>query len=63
MPCSSMMPLVCGALRKIDRGAGDLTDDGRRNVDIGPLRDSLGFLLRMAQLQTFEQYFTEGSSS
>lgn len=30
-------------------------------VDIGPLRDSLGFLLRMAQLQTFEHYFTEGS--
>jgi len=28
-------------------------------VDVGPLRDSLGFLLRMAQLQTFEHYFTE----
>lgn len=28
-------------------------------VDVGPLRDSLGFLLRIAQLQTYERYFTE----
>lgn len=28
-------------------------------VDVGPLRNSVGFLLRMAQLQTFEEYFTE----
>lgn len=28
-------------------------------VDIGPLGDSLGFMLRMAQLKTFEHYFTE----
>jgi DNA-binding MarR family transcriptional regulator len=28
------------------------------DVDVGPLRNLLGFLLRMAQLQSFEQYFT-----
>ncbi|MGH6924869.1 MAG: MarR family winged helix-turn-helix transcriptional regulator [Propylenella sp.] len=30
-------------------------------VEVGPLGDSLGFLLRMAQLQTFGHYFTEMS--
>jgi DNA-binding MarR family transcriptional regulator len=28
-------------------------------VDLGPLHDSLGFLLRMAQLQIYDHYFTE----
>jgi DNA-binding MarR family transcriptional regulator len=28
-------------------------------VDLGPLSDSLGFLLRMAQLQSFEHFFAE----
>lgn len=31
------------------------------SVDVGPLRSSLGFLLRMAQLQTFDHYFNEMS--
>ncbi len=31
------------------------------DVAVGPLRNSLGFLLRMAQLQVFEHYFIEGS--
>jgi DNA-binding MarR family transcriptional regulator len=29
------------------------------DVDVGPLRNSLGFLLRMAQLRTYEHYFVE----
>ncbi len=33
--------------------------DPVEDVDVGPLRNLLGFLLRMAQLQTFEQYFNE----
>jgi DNA-binding MarR family transcriptional regulator len=28
-------------------------------VDLGPLHDSLGFLLRMAQLRIYDHYFTE----
>ncbi len=28
-------------------------------VDLGPLHNSLGFLLRMAQLQIYDHYFTE----
>lgn len=31
------------------------------DVDVGPLRNSLGFLLRMAQLRTYEHYFAEMS--
>jgi DNA-binding MarR family transcriptional regulator len=34
---------------------GDPVED----VDVGPMRNSLGFLLRMAQLRTYEEYFTE----
>lgn len=33
--------------------------DPVEDVDIGPMRNSIGFLLRMAQLQTFEEYFTD----
>jgi len=33
--------------------------DPVEDVDVGPMRNSLGFLLRMAQLKTFEQYFTD----
>jgi len=33
--------------------------DPVEDVDVGPMRNSLGFLLRMAQLQSFEQYFTD----
>jgi DNA-binding MarR family transcriptional regulator len=36
--------------------ARSLPADG---VDVGPMRDSLGFLLRMAQLQTYGHYFAE----
>jgi DNA-binding MarR family transcriptional regulator len=33
--------------------------DPAEDVDVGPMGSSLGFLLRMAQLQSFEQYFTD----
>lgn len=35
----------------------DRADGARAGVDLGPLRESLGFLVRLAQVRIYEQFF------